>query len=104
MSKTLWLEQSEIRLHDDGTVDEIVIRDPSGNCLFHLEQMSAFFYWMAIYPVSRKLEEAHINIGSSRGHVQGVINYEGSAAPDPAKDEAQRRASEKFFKRTKEAT
>lgn len=49
----------EIRYHDDGRVDEIVIRnrnDPK-RCLLHLEQMDDGCYWIGVasdepdYPV-----------------------------------------------------
>ena len=46
----------EVRLHKDGTLDEIVICDPhNGNCLFHLEQMSDQYYWMRAYGVTQDL-------------------------------------------------
>lgn len=82
MRKTLWLEKSEVRLHEDGTVDEIVIRDADGRCLFHLEQMSDVNYWMALYPYSRKLNAAvhiHINSKNGRSHIEGTVNDAGDA-------------------------
>lgn len=38
----------EVRLYDDGTVDELVVR-VGGRCVFHLEQMSDGCFWMAAY-------------------------------------------------------
>lgn len=37
----------EVRLNDDGTVDEIVIWDSDGSVSFHMEQMDDGLYWMA---------------------------------------------------------
>lgn len=36
----------ELRTNDDGTLDEVVIYDANGACLFHLEQMSDDCFWM----------------------------------------------------------
>lgn len=54
-----------IRLHQDGTLDEVVTRDESGECNFHLEQMDDFQWWMRWYgtkanPLPRELI---VNIG-----------------------------------------
>lgn len=51
-----------IRLNNDKTVDEIITRDETGECLFHMEQMSKDpnTYWMRFYstpavPLPREL-------------------------------------------------
>lgn len=48
----------EVRYNDDGTVDEIIVRDRNDpkRCLFHLEQMDKDAYWIGLkgvdeYPV-----------------------------------------------------
>lgn len=39
-----WKKHGEVRLNDDGSVDEIVIK----NCDVHLEQMDTGVWWMGI--------------------------------------------------------
>lgn len=36
----------ETRYNDDGTLDEVVMYDAAGKCIFHLEQMSDSCFWM----------------------------------------------------------
>lgn len=60
-----------IRLHSDGTLDEVVTRDESGDCNFHMEQMDTCQWWMRWYstkanPLPRELI---VNIGPT-GAVQ----------------------------------
>lgn len=38
-----------VRLHADGRLDEIVLRDKAGQCLFHLEQMNEHVFWLRCY-------------------------------------------------------
>jgi len=67
----------EVRLHKDGTLDEIVIDDPhTGQCLFHLEQMDDHYYWMRAYGTTQDLV-AYISatIGKVRG--EPLLEYEG---------------------------
>ena len=53
----------EIRLHKDGTLDEIVIDDPhTGKCLFHVEQMDDHYFWMRAYGTTQDLV-VHIGAG-----------------------------------------
>jgi len=58
-------EGFEIRLNDDGTLDEIVTYDTFGRCNFHLEQMSDDSYWMGLYP--RDNCGLHANFGVKKG-------------------------------------
>ncbi len=69
------VDKSEVRFNDDGTVDEIVIIDSKGNCLFHLEQMNDTCFWMAVYG-SKSNESIHVNIFSKNGrsHLTAVDN------------------------------
>jgi hypothetical protein len=39
----------EVRLHADGTLDEVVVYGPDGRCWYHLEQMTDAVYWMRFY-------------------------------------------------------
>jgi hypothetical protein len=39
----------EIRYHDDGTVDEIIVKK-GDICLLHLEQMADERYWIGLAP------------------------------------------------------
>jgi hypothetical protein len=77
----------EVRLHKDGTLDEVVIYDPhTGHGIFHLEQMSDQHFWMRAYGVTQDLV---VNIGAisgtcegrpicdERGFITGYENYEG---------------------------
>jgi hypothetical protein len=42
-------EGIQVRYHDDGTVDEIVVRDRDGKCLLHMEQMADSRFWIGLY-------------------------------------------------------
>jgi len=42
------MEGVEVRLNDDGSIDEIVTRRPS---TFHLEQMDDGRYWIGLTPI-----------------------------------------------------
>lgn len=78
---TLRLGNSEVRLHADGTVDEIVVRDANGTCLFHLEQMNDSTFWMAVYPDKGDGDAIHANVFSKNGrsHVTCEVSEAGSA-------------------------
>jgi len=57
----------------DGELDEIVFtRD--GKCLFHLEQMSDQYWWMAIYDGERTV---HIDLMTKRAVIHGSVRKEG---------------------------
>lgn len=46
----------EVRLHKDGTLDEVVIYDPrTGHGIFHLEQMDDHWFWMRCYGITQDL-------------------------------------------------
>ena len=51
----------EIRTHDDGSLDEIVMYDQSGKCVYHLEQMSDCGWWMACYGDEKTV---HVNFST----------------------------------------
>lgn len=78
----------EVRLHKDGTLDEIVIEDPrTGQCLFHLEQMSDQHFWMRAYGITQDLVA---NIGAVMGMCDGksitdekgyIIGFEKTEGP-----------------------
>jgi hypothetical protein len=38
----------EHRFNEDGTLDEVVLYDTDGRCIFHLEQMSTGCWWMGV--------------------------------------------------------
>lgn len=42
-------DQVCIGYNANGTVDEIVLYDKDGRCLFHMEQMDNHWHWFAIY-------------------------------------------------------
>lgn len=44
----------EIRLDDDGEIDEIVTYDNTGQCNFHLERMTDDNFWMRWYSTPEK--------------------------------------------------
>tara|TARA_Y100000310_G_scaffold337911_1_gene426186 strand:- start:1766 stop:2011 length:246 start_codon:yes stop_codon:yes gene_type:complete len=55
----------EIRFNKDGTVDEIVIRDEHGTCLFHLEQLDDNCYWCGTYDPLKPMDCIHVKLSSS---------------------------------------
>lgn len=42
-------EGIEVRYHNDGTVDEIIVKDRNGKCLLHMEQMANSRFWIGLY-------------------------------------------------------
>ncbi len=77
----------EVRLHKDGTLDEVVFYDPyTEQCIFHLEQMSDQHFWMRFYGTTQDLV-VHIGaisgscdgkpICDERGFITGYEKYEG---------------------------
>jgi hypothetical protein len=66
----------EIGLNKDGTLDEILVYDKHGKCLFHLEQMDDSYYWMRAYGITQDLI-AHI--GATTGLVRNkpITNEKG---------------------------
>ena len=48
--------QIEVRTNDDGSLDEIVMYDAAGTCIFHLEQMNDQCYWLRFYGDPSKWE------------------------------------------------
>lgn len=42
-------KHAELRFNEDGTVDDLLIRDSTGRYLFHMEQMDDGLYWMRAY-------------------------------------------------------
>ena len=78
----------EVRLHKDGTLDEIVMDDPhTGQCLFHLEQMDDYYFWMRCYGITQDLV-VHFGavmgmrngkpICDEKGFVKGYEQFEGA--------------------------
>ena len=66
MSKTgVKFEHAEVRLHNTGGVDELLIYDPEKNVVFHMEQMSKSQYWMRVdsTPHMPNHKDIVINIG-----------------------------------------
>jgi len=55
----------EIRFNTDGTVDEIVIKDENGHCLFHLEQMDENCYWSGTYDPLKPMDRIDVRFFSS---------------------------------------
>ena len=71
----------EIRLNDDGTLDEVV-----GGLGVHLEQMSPTHWWLAIYDGSR---DGRVTVNfHARGKITANVEREGatSAASGSTKD------------------
>lgn len=59
----------EVRLHKNGTVDEILMYDPhTGHCMFHMEQMDDHYFWMRFYGITQDLV---VNIGAGIGERNG---------------------------------
>lgn len=59
----------EIRLHEDGTLDELLIYDPhDGRCLYHMEQMADDWFWMRVNGVTQDLV---VHIGAIIGLCDG---------------------------------
>jgi hypothetical protein len=59
----------EVRLHKDGTLDEIVIYDPhTDQCIFHMEQMDDHYYWMRAYGITQDLV---VHVGATIGMCDG---------------------------------
>ena len=44
-----------IRLHKDGTLDEIILFNEKGTSIFHMEQMDNHLYWMRAYGKEKDL-------------------------------------------------
>lgn len=42
-------EGIEVRYHEDGTVDEVIVFDRNGRCLLHMEQMADSCFWIGLY-------------------------------------------------------
>lgn len=74
--KTIRIGPHEIRLHNDGSVDEIVIRNAEGECVFHLEQMDDQCFWMAAYhrENGKLAAEAHVNIITDAGELRTTLD------------------------------
>jgi hypothetical protein len=61
----------EVRRNDDGTVDEVVLRDGDGQCVAHLEQLSNHVWYLGIYEGPNDGAILQLNLWShSRVHVQ----------------------------------
>jgi hypothetical protein len=58
----------EVRLHADGTLDEILVYDQAGVVLFHLEQMDGHYFWMRAYSTAQEGHDlvAHISTDMDR--------------------------------------
>src|SRR5688500_103042 len=87
MAEDLWIENSEVRFHGDGTVDEIVVRDSAGNCLLHMEQMDDTCFWIGLYPTSGEPPYAiHLWVGSKNGRsfAECKVTDAGSATTTPS--------------------
>lgn len=55
-------EGIEVRYHEDGTVDEIIVRDRSGVCLLHMEQMADSRIWIGLTGYDRSEYPVHVDI------------------------------------------
>lgn len=53
----------EVRLNEDGSIDEIVTSRP---CTFHLEQLDDGQYWMALTPTTENPDRDYQNIVLTR--------------------------------------
>lgn len=69
----------EVRFNDDDSVDEIVIFNLMGRCIFHLEQMDDNFYWMRAYGEAVDLV-AHIGAKIEDGNAVVWSNNEWESA------------------------
>ena len=61
----------EIRLNDDGTLDEIVGRDVS----FHLEQTADTQWWMVLYEEG-KTGGVHVRLTTARAKIEATVTDE----------------------------
>lgn len=55
-------EGIEVRYHEDGTVDEIIVRDRQGVCLLHMEQMADSRFWIGLIGYDRREYPVHVDI------------------------------------------
>jgi hypothetical protein len=62
-TRSIHLQNAEVTVFPDGTVDEIFVRNPSGSCILHLEQMSERHYWAAIYDFQNN-KELHFDLSA----------------------------------------
>jgi len=60
----------EIRKNKDGTVDELLIYDKDGQCIFHMEQMDTHWHWARVYGTE---EDCVLQISATIGEVPGQL-------------------------------
>ena len=59
---------------DSPELDQVVLTDADGNCLFHLEQMSKRGWWIGVYDGKRRV---YINLTTKRAEIRGVCDDAG---------------------------
>lgn len=62
----------EVRLNDDGTIDEVVLRDAFGRCWAHLEQMDKAHWFLGLYPDGEAGERTTV-LDIRRDHKRVVV-------------------------------
>lgn len=66
-----WKRHGEVRLYDDGNVDEIVLRNVQ---TFHLEQLGDDSFWIGLY--LKNGDMMHVNIFSKNLRSLVTVNCE----------------------------
>ena len=62
----------EVRHNDDGTIDEVVLYDALGRCLFHLEQLDRDLWYFGLYPTVDPDDEVQFDIVRRKKRVDVV--------------------------------
>jgi hypothetical protein len=75
MSEAIKIGNSEVLTDGDGAVDEIVIRDSKGQCLFHLEFMHDNTVWAAVYAADTPGERCVVGL-QARGKIKATHRME----------------------------
>ena len=71
-----------VRLDDEGRLDEIVLRDSAGDCLFHLERMDDHCFWLRCYPTPALPGDKEFDARlMSRGKITTVSEWERTNDP-----------------------
>lgn len=63
-------EGIEVRFHEDGTVDEIIVSDRDGRCLLHMEQMADSCFWIGLTGYSDPGNPVHVDLFTDGRMVQ----------------------------------
>ena len=68
----------EVRLHEDGTLDEVVFYSSDGKPIFHMEQMDDNLFWMRF---EGSEEDLVVNLGAVIGERHELTGERGTNGP-----------------------